>query len=163
MVYRFDNSNHIESLGFSIGMQEMAWQLKGKVAKCERREYGFAQIQVEKSKGGADALFGGLGDELEVRGGSYNAAHSDKLTCKFSRSGCPMGINFPKSLPTSMSLGTPPTPPSPLSPTMTNRGTVFSSTPKSLTLHAVEKSSESSFLAPAAVRLTGQWSVMRGV
>lgn len=45
----------------------MAWQLKGKVAKCERREYGFAHIQVKKVGNGGDALFEGLGDELEVR------------------------------------------------------------------------------------------------
>ena len=46
----------------------MAWQLKGKVAKCEHREYGFAQIHVNKLGSGADVLFEGLGGELEVRG-----------------------------------------------------------------------------------------------
>ena len=50
-------------------MQEMAWQLKGKVAQCNRREYGFAKIHVERIGNGADALFEGLGGELEVRGG----------------------------------------------------------------------------------------------
>ncbi len=48
----------------------MAWNLKGKVAKCEHREYGFAQVQISKIGGqsnGADALFEGLGDELQVR------------------------------------------------------------------------------------------------
>ena len=47
----------------------MAWNLKGKVAKCEHREYGFAQVQISKIGGdsnGADALFEGLGDELQV-------------------------------------------------------------------------------------------------
>ena len=47
----------------------MAWQLKGKVARCDHREYGFAQIRVDKIGNGADALFEGLGDELEVREG----------------------------------------------------------------------------------------------
>jgi len=46
----------------------MAWQLKGKVAQCDHREYGFAQIHVKKVGNGADALFEGLGDKLEVRG-----------------------------------------------------------------------------------------------
>ena len=47
----------------------MAWNMKGKVAKCEHREYGFAQVQISKIGGeskGADALFEGLGDELQV-------------------------------------------------------------------------------------------------
>ena len=47
----------------------MAWQLKGKVARCDHREYGFAQIRVDNIGNGADALFEGLGDELEVREG----------------------------------------------------------------------------------------------
>ena len=49
----------------------MAWQLKGKVAKCDHREYGFAQIHVKKLGNGSDVLFEGLGDELEVRGMAY--------------------------------------------------------------------------------------------
>ena len=49
-------------------MQEMAWHLKGKVAECNRREYGYAKIQVNKIGNGADVLFEQLGDELEVRG-----------------------------------------------------------------------------------------------
>ena len=68
MVYRFDASATFGSGEFSINMQEMAWQLKGEVAQCNRREYGFAQIQVERIGNGADVLFEGLGDELEVRG-----------------------------------------------------------------------------------------------
>lgn len=62
-------------LGICYGLQEMAWQLKGKVAKCERREYGFAQIRIEKDKNGPDALFEGLGDELEVW-----MSHGDQLS-----------------------------------------------------------------------------------
>ena len=43
--------------------------MKGKVAKCEHREYGFAQVQISKVGGdnsGVDALFDGLGEELQV-------------------------------------------------------------------------------------------------
>ena len=57
-------------LGICYGLQEMAWNMKGKVAKCDHREYGFAQVQISKIGGegtGADALFAGLGDELQVR------------------------------------------------------------------------------------------------
>ncbi len=47
----------------------MAWNMKGKVAKCDHREYGFAQVQISKIGGeskGADALFQDLGEELQV-------------------------------------------------------------------------------------------------
>jgi hypothetical protein len=52
--------------------QELAWNLGGTVAKCEHREYGFARVQIKKfgsdpSRLSADALFEGLGDEMEVR------------------------------------------------------------------------------------------------
>ena len=48
----------------------MAWTMNGKVAKCDHREYGFAQVKISKIGGdnkGVDALFEGLGDELQVR------------------------------------------------------------------------------------------------
>lgn len=51
-------------------VQEIAWNLGGTVAKCEHREYGFARVQINKFGSGqsfADALFEGLGDEMEVR------------------------------------------------------------------------------------------------
>lgn len=48
----------------------MAWNLQGKVAKCDHREYGFAQVEVRKAGDGGissvDSLFEGLGDELQV-------------------------------------------------------------------------------------------------
>lgn len=47
----------------------MAWNLKGKVTKCDHREYGFAQLQISMIGSGdepADALFEGLGDEMQV-------------------------------------------------------------------------------------------------
>ncbi|KAI9000438.1 GMP synthase [Trametes punicea] len=65
-------------LGICYGLQEMAWNMKGKVAKCEHREYGFAQVQISKIGGesnAADALFQGLGDELQVW-----MSHGDQLS-----------------------------------------------------------------------------------
>lgn len=47
----------------------MAWALKGKVEKCDHREYGFAQLQINKIHEGdspVDALFQGLGEEMQV-------------------------------------------------------------------------------------------------
>ncbi|KAI0671840.1 GMP synthase [Trametes maxima] len=65
-------------LGICYGLQEMAWNMKGKVAKCDHREYGFAQVQISKIGGeskGADALFDSLGDELQVW-----MSHGDQLS-----------------------------------------------------------------------------------
>ncbi|KAI0649010.1 GMP synthase [Trametes meyenii] len=65
-------------LGICYGLQEMAWNMKGKVAKCDHREYGFAQVQISKIGGeskGADALFDNLGDELQVW-----MSHGDQLS-----------------------------------------------------------------------------------
>jgi GMP synthase-like glutamine amidotransferase len=51
--------------------KEIAWNLGGTVAKCDHREYGSARVQINKfGTGGTssvDALFEGLGDEMEVR------------------------------------------------------------------------------------------------
>ncbi|KAF8896030.1 GMP synthase [Infundibulicybe gibba] len=67
----------IPILGICYGLQEMAWNLGGKVAKCEHREYGFAQIQMSKISNGSsvDALFEGLGDEMQVW-----MSHGDQLS-----------------------------------------------------------------------------------
>ena len=53
----------------TVGEQEIAWNLRGKVAKCDHREYGFAQVQMHKieSDHGVQSLFNGLGEELKVR------------------------------------------------------------------------------------------------
>ena len=43
--------------------------MKGKVVKCDHREYGFTQLKVAKTKGSnatVNALFEGLGDEMQV-------------------------------------------------------------------------------------------------
>ena len=54
----------------SLLLQEIAWNLGGTVAKCSHREYGFARVQINKfgsDRSSVDALFEGLGDEMEVR------------------------------------------------------------------------------------------------
>lgn len=58
----------MDAVGRPNTFQEMAWNLGGKVDKCDHREYGFAQIQITKLGPGhesADRLFVGL-EELEV-------------------------------------------------------------------------------------------------
>ncbi|KAJ7610150.1 GMP synthase [Roridomyces roridus] len=66
-------------LGICYGLQEMAWQLKGQVEKCDHREYGFAQIKMPQIGGdtaaSVDALFEGLGDEMQVW-----MSHGDQLS-----------------------------------------------------------------------------------
>ncbi|KAI9439840.1 GMP synthase [Lactarius indigo] len=66
-------------LGICYGLQEIAWNLGGKVAKCDHREYGSARVQISKfGTGGSssvDALFEGLGDEMEVW-----MSHGDQLS-----------------------------------------------------------------------------------
>ena len=52
-------------LGICYGLQEMAWNMKGKVAKCDHREYGFAQLQLGKGDN-VDKLFEALGEEMQV-------------------------------------------------------------------------------------------------
>lgn len=64
-------------LGICYGLQEIAWNLGGKVEKCDHREYGFAQIQISKINGNSsvDALFEGLGEEMQVW-----MSHGDQLS-----------------------------------------------------------------------------------
>ncbi|KAL1753966.1 hypothetical protein FB107DRAFT_291967 [Schizophyllum commune] len=64
-------------LGICYGLQEIAWHMKGKVSKCDHREYGFASVDIQKlgSNSAADALFEGLGDSLEVW-----MSHGDQLS-----------------------------------------------------------------------------------
>ncbi|KAF7374112.1 hypothetical protein MSAN_00292300 [Mycena sanguinolenta] len=65
-------------LGICYGLQEMAWQMKGTVDKCDHREYGFAQVKMAKVGGdnaSVDALFEGLGDEMQVW-----MSHGDQLS-----------------------------------------------------------------------------------
>jgi GMP synthase (glutamine-hydrolysing) len=52
----------------------MAWNLGGQVTKCDHREYGFAEVKINNKIGGegsVDALFEGLGDELQVHEITY--------------------------------------------------------------------------------------------
>lgn len=65
-------------LGICYGLQEMAWNLNGEVSKCEHREYGHAMLQTTQigAEGSvADALFEGLGDEMQVW-----MSHGDQLS-----------------------------------------------------------------------------------
>ncbi|KAF7791632.1 hypothetical protein EIP86_002651 [Pleurotus ostreatoroseus] len=63
-------------LGICYGLQEMAWTMKGKVTKCDHREYGFAQLQVSSNgNSSADALFETLGEEMQVW-----MSHGDQLS-----------------------------------------------------------------------------------
>ena len=50
--------------------------MKGQVAKCEHREYGFAQVQISKigENASADALFEGLGSDLQVCSSMYRSS-----------------------------------------------------------------------------------------
>ena len=55
----------------------MAWNMKGKVAQCDHREYGFAQLHVKKigkdgESSSVDALFETLGDEMQVWSDNFN-------------------------------------------------------------------------------------------
>lgn len=61
-------------LGICYGLQEMAWNMKGKVAKCDHREYGFATLEVGKGKS-VDKLFESLGEEMQVW-----MSHGDQLS-----------------------------------------------------------------------------------
>ncbi|TFK36741.1 hypothetical protein BDQ12DRAFT_686411 [Crucibulum laeve] len=64
-------------LGICYGLQEIAWNLKGEVTKCDHREYGFAEVTINKLGDGSsvDALFEGLGDEMQVW-----MSHGDQLS-----------------------------------------------------------------------------------
>jgi hypothetical protein len=77
--------------------QEIAWNMGGTVSKCDRREYGFAHIEVNKVGGelAPDALFKGLGNSMQVRHWTLSASHMSLTLLFWIRSGCPMAINFP--------------------------------------------------------------------
>jgi hypothetical protein len=72
----------------------MAWNLGGEVAKCDHREYGFAQVQISKlgNTSGVDALFDGLGDEMQVRLLVFILSNAKGLRC--TRSGCRTATSF---------------------------------------------------------------------
>ncbi|KAF7771708.1 hypothetical protein Agabi119p4_6019 [Agaricus bisporus var. burnettii] len=64
-------------LGICYGLQEMAWNMGGTVTKCDHREYGFAEIEINKIGGeaAADTLFKGLGNQMQVW-----MSHGDQLS-----------------------------------------------------------------------------------
>ncbi|KAJ7587475.1 hypothetical protein C8J56DRAFT_941979 [Mycena floridula] len=57
-------------LGICYGLQEIAWNMQGKVVKCDHREYGFAQVKMSQH-----TLFEGLGEEMQVW-----MSHGDQLS-----------------------------------------------------------------------------------
>ena len=69
MLWLAGEPHPLKPLPSSSPAQEIAWHMKGKVSKCDHREYGFASVHIKKlgSNSAADALFDGLGDSLEVR------------------------------------------------------------------------------------------------
>ncbi|KAG1804433.1 GMP synthase [Suillus subaureus] len=65
-------------LGICYGLQEICWNHKGQVAKCDHREYGLAEVQISRSSesgNSVDALFEGLGDQMQVW-----MSHGDQLS-----------------------------------------------------------------------------------
>ncbi|KAI5288019.1 GMP synthase (glutamine-hydrolyzing) [Ascosphaera aggregata] len=67
-------------LGICYGLQELAWRQGRGVIAGEKREYGHAVVKIEKhgntnTGNDIDALFAGLGDEIEVW-----MSHGDKLS-----------------------------------------------------------------------------------
>lgn len=65
-------------LGICYGLQEICWNHKGQVAKCDHREYGLAEVQISRfgeSGNSVDALFEGLGDQMQVW-----MSHGDQLS-----------------------------------------------------------------------------------
>ncbi|KAF9514572.1 hypothetical protein BS47DRAFT_1342878 [Hydnum rufescens UP504] len=63
-------------LGICYGLQEIAWNLGGEVAKCDHREYGFAQVEVIKTSNPlVDLLFKGIETDMQVW-----MSHGDQLS-----------------------------------------------------------------------------------
>lgn len=135
----------------------------GTVSKCDHREYGFAQLQVvrlegegQSSSSSVDALFEGLGDEMQVH--LMSTYSFLQVSRAFSlRSGCHTATSFHPSLPTSTlsdALRPPPSPPSPIIPSLS---TASSSMRKSRTQNEARKSLAASSSTFANASLTGRW------
>jgi len=74
------------------------------VSKCSHREYGPADIIINKFGNGAvDALFEDFGGEMRVRISPYVMTRDPHLQFRY---GCPTEINFQNLRLTSMSSGT---------------------------------------------------------
>ncbi|KAL0574175.1 GMP synthase (glutamine-hydrolyzing) [Marasmius crinis-equi] len=74
--YRF--LEYVMGYRYDFFVPEMAWNLKGKIAKCSHREYGYASVRINKVNDGdtpVDALFRGLGEEMQVW-----MSHGDQLS-----------------------------------------------------------------------------------
>ena len=69
---------NVPILGICYGLQELAWHHGRNVLAGEKREYGHANLKIERHTGneqGVDRLFDGLEDDLEVW-----MSHGDKLS-----------------------------------------------------------------------------------
>ena len=138
----------------------MAWTMGGRVARCDHREYGFAQVQLSKIGGdnaSVDALFEGLGDEMQVRLSPSRLYPLPQTRRARLRYGCPTATSSPRSPPISTSSAARRTRPSPPLPTTPNHSMASSSTPKSRTRPAGRKWSADSCSASAAANQTGPW------
>jgi GMP synthase (glutamine-hydrolysing) len=73
-VFKLD----VPLLGICYGLQELAWHHGKNVAAGEKREYGHAQLKIERHTGKSshiDRLFQGIEDDIEVW-----MSHGDKLS-----------------------------------------------------------------------------------
>lgn len=97
MDYRFVFICNRIGPGHVLGLQEIAWNLKGQVVKCDHREYGFAIVQIAQfGQGSVDALFEDLGDEMQVHisPSQHDITPLSSAWLRLTRFGCPMEIKF---------------------------------------------------------------------
>ena len=139
----------------------MAWHFGGKVAKCDHREYGLAQVQMGENGGrnansSVNALFEGMGKEMQVQDDITSLP--TQFQDQFSRFGCRTATNFPRYRSVFLSSATRTQLRSPPSLIMSSLSTAFSSTQRSRTRLAARRSSTVLWLTFAAVDRTGQWS-----
>jgi hypothetical protein len=84
--YTFKLSDANYSVHIYADLQEIAWNFKGTVKKCDHREYGSAKVQIVRTAAEdgtvskADTLFEGLGDDLDVSKPHYYCCCYDIYT-----------------------------------------------------------------------------------
>jgi hypothetical protein len=139
----------------------MAWHFGGKVAKCDRREYGCAQLRMtnfDDTGAGSSlhALFEGMGEEVQVY--DHVALLSRPFLNDFFRFGCPTVTNFPRNHLVFASSARQIQRHLQPSLTKSSRSTEFNFTQRSRAHLAGRKSSAVSWSTYAAVGRIGQWS-----
>jgi hypothetical protein len=66
-AFRHDSKLYRVAPDVYLFLKEIAWNLGGEVTKCDRREYGPADITINKfGNGSVDALLEGLGDKMKA-------------------------------------------------------------------------------------------------